>query len=173
MTIRRAIRPLGGGEICPYEENQVLFESSTPGNYNLEVKYTSDCEIEICGAGGGYYRTSGLKPSRYHGGSAAAFKGRFKLIKNNYSIKVGAGGSTNTDGEDSSISNVILAGGGKRGSTTEVGILTTIEMPLVTELSANGVARESKSILGNGCGAGSTSYGGTGTNGYVKIVYKG
>ena len=172
MGFRTGLHPLGGGIKAPYEKETVLFESSSPGIYSLEIK-TGVYEIWICGAGGGYYRTSGLKPSKYHGGSAAAFKGRFKLIKNNYSIKVGAGGSTNTDGEDSSISNVILAGGGKRGSTTEVGILTTIEMPLVTELSANGVARESKSILGNGCGAGSTSYGGTGTNGYVKIVYKG
>lgn len=171
MGFRTGLHPLGGGEKEPYEPETVLFESSTPGTYNLELK-TATFEVEISGAGGGYYRTSGLKPAKYHGGSGAAFKGIFKLTKNIYSITVGKGGSTNTDGEASSISNVIQAGGGKRGSTTEIGTLTVIETPLTQEISANGVAQQSVSILGNGFGAGSTDYGGSGTNGYVKITYK-
>lgn len=223
MTIRRAIRPLGGGEICPYEENQVLFESSTPGTYNVEILGKIKCEACCIGAGAGgnctggrYYGShnkSGWASAGAGGGGGAGFIGEFVLNKGIHSIKVGKAGdgfrgglsvtAKAPDGEASQIDNFIIAGGGI-GGTVRVSSSGRTEQQTAGAggtISVSGISVISSTLNSNG-NNGSTSggtppggaslYGGygaggqgfdrgssepvtglPGTNGYVKIVYKG
>ncbi len=190
MTIKTPLTPLGRQK-KPYKKNFVLFESSTPGIYTLDIK-AGTFEISIIGAGGGggggSYK-SGHKHPGGGGGSGAGFIGIIKLIRGNYQLVVGAGGAGGPSGGPSAGHGAaggasilqkndiayITAGGGKggwgaRADTTDCsgGILT-----ISTELQII-----SSTLQTNG-NAGVSSYGGAagaavdGTHGAGNVgVYK-
>lgn len=179
MGIRSGLHRIGGGTACPYEVGQVLFESGTPGTYNLEVEFTGLYEIWICGAGGGGGKTSGMSSVKHRGGSAAAFQGVVKLKKGNFPLSIGERGNQgkyiSTEGGASSIGEFIICGGGIGGFQGAAGGTLTINIEIVSStIQSNGVAASSASVLGNGYGAGGygNENGTWGTNGYIKIIYK-
>lgn len=198
MTIKTRLTPLGR-QRKPYKKNFVLFESSTPGTYTIDIK-AGTFELMICGAGGG---GGGSATSHAwvgsNGGSGAAFKGQVKLPKTTLTIKVGAGGSGGPasgrnaggggNGTLSSIYqdtvNLITTGAGNGGNGTGSGAsanngaggtLTMGELNIVSQtIQSNGVSYSTVSILDNGWGAGgaarSSNSGTSGQNGYVKLQF--
>ncbi len=183
-----------------YDKDQILFESATPGSYQLEILDNGTFEYTACGGGGG-----GGGSAAAHawyggtGGSAAAFSGFIVLKKGLYTINIGAGGPGGApsgsnayaggNGENTSFLlneiNLINTGGGHGGNGTggsyndgAGGILSvhsSIEI-ISSKIQKNGVAASTVSILGNGFGSGGyaqvANWGTNGTGGYVKLIYK-
>ena len=189
----------GATLIYGYGVNDVLFESSTPGTYGLNIKQSGNYEITIVGAGGGGGGSAGSHAwMGANGGSGAVFKGVFNLSKSMLTITVGEGGTGGNssganapggqNGTDSSINfgsgKLITAGAGRGGhgtgdygssNTGAGGTLTITGITAVsTSINQNGVTSSDVSILGNNTGAGGVSTSGKagtkGQNGYVKIV---
>ena len=171
----------------PYKKGQVIFESSTPGTYNVEIlgkgKYEVYC---IGGGGGGYYKRN--PKSVGSGGSGSGFIGIIKIEASILSVSVGAGGRYQSyNGAGSSIGNLVITYGGGRGSTGgAAGAQPTINATIIsTTLNSAGNPGESSGGSGpvaggaslyNGYGAGGVGQTGnnsSGVSGYVKIVYKG
>lgn len=115
-----------------YDKGQVLFESSTPGTYSLNVEETAECEVYCIGAGGGgaagVYKRGGFGSRYYYaaagGGSGGGFIGTVKINEGSYPLVVGKGGPgagggegrhDAGDGGSSSIGNGIVCGGGIGG----------------------------------------------------------
>lgn len=116
----------------PYKPETVLFESATPGSYNVEILGKGKYEVYCIGAGGGglgfiSHMGSGTHRNTVYyrdaGGSGSGFVGIIVLDKGNCSLVVGTGGNriaskgTAGAGGNSSISNSITAFGGTGGST--------------------------------------------------------
>ena len=206
----------------PYDPGTVLFESSTPGIYNVELLSTVKCEVYCIGAGAGGNCTGGRTHGSHGGnwtsygaggGGGAGFVGEVVLNKGILSIKVGKAGdgfrgglgvtAKAPDGEASQIGSFIIAGGGI-GGIMRISTYGRIEQQTAGTggtISVSGISVASSTLNSNG-NNGSTSggtppggaslYGGygaggqgfargssepvtglPGTNGYVKIVYKG
>ena len=189
----------GATLIYGYGVNDVLFESSTPGTYSLNIKQSGNYEITIVGAGGGGGGSAGSHAwMGANGGSGAVFKGVVNLSKSMITFNVGEGGTGGNssganapggqNGTDSSINfgsgKLITAGAGRGGhgtgdygssNTGAGGTLTITGITTVsTSINQNGVTSSDVSILGNNTGAGGVSTSGKagtkGQNGYVKIV---
>ena len=171
----------------PYKKDQVIFESSTPGTYNVEIlgkgKYEVYC---IGGGGGGYYKRDNRIVAG--GGSGSGFIGIIKIEASTISVSIGAGGRYQSyDGAGSSIGNLVITYGGGRGSTSSAaGAQPTINATIIsTTLNSAGNPGERRAGSGpaaggaslyNGYGAGGVGQMGinySGVSGYVKIVYKG
>lgn len=172
MGIRTTFNPMGGKKLekCPFEQNETIFQSSTPGTYYKDV-VDGVYEIWACGAGGG----GGGTFNKGAGGQGAALKGTIYLTARTLSIAVGAGGGKYTNGGSTSISGLFTCGGGggkaNSSQSSGGGTLTVNATFLTKTLAANGSGNNTGSLLGNGFGAGGSSSGGSGTNGYVRIRY--
>lgn len=197
MTTRRALKPLGAEEKEPFDPGTVLFESSKPGTYYLDVPKAKNIEIETDGSGGG---GGGLWAGHANfpgGGSGAAvvaiynFKSkiRLKIVIGKGGNPNGATGNTGTDGGDTYVEPLAYkAGGGKKGGWNGFGgaggVVTRINndlTPKVTFQSNGNKARDGHTLGVNpggasvheGHGEGGAGPSGTGGNGYVKITYLG
>lgn len=155
---------------------QVMFESSSPGTYNVRLE-AGLYELIMSGKGGKGYNSGGLKPERSTGGSAAAFKGILKLSEAFYEIKVG---------EDSIFSNILTTGAGEDSRSTSDGNAGIISIRSSSEIVSYEVAENGvsgrfsqrnysklpdpyKNIYGFGGGWLDTKYG----PGFVRLVYIG
>ena len=186
MGFRTGLHPLGGGIKAPYKKDQVIFESSTPGTYNVEVLADGRYEVYcIGGGGGGYYKVD--PKSLCGGGSGSGFIGIIKIEASILSVSVGAGGRYQSyNGAGSSIGNLVITYGGGRGSTggaagAQPTINATIISTTLNSAGNKGKYGSSGTVAGgaslyNGYGAGGVGQflnNSSGVSGYVKIVYKG
>lgn len=107
---------------------QVMFESSTPGTYNVKLE-DGLYDILMCGAGGSGFSFGFLGSSHvWNGGSGAVFSGVIKVSENIISIKVGEpviedvyGISARASSSTSEFSNIINCEGGYGGSFYKTG----------------------------------------------------
>lgn len=189
MGFRTGLHPLGGGIKDPYKKETVLFESATPGTYNLNLAGDGVCLVYCIGAGaGGNYSSDRNSKISRGGGSGAGFIGELLLKKGGLPIVVGAAGSENVAGGASNVGNVIIANGGLCGSgdggAGGVVNVNSAYLAKTPELQVNGnkgsrnfstgvlpSAGGGASVWG-GYGAGGSGPHGSGAAGYVKIVYK-
>ena len=164
-----------------YEINEVVFESTAAGTYNIEIKSTGIYEI-ICIGGGGPAAMRGRYDDRgygWSGGSGAGFIGTFRLSAGIYEAEVGSannntkaqGGNTNTlnptdlTAHDSYITGILTVGGGGYGyyNPSHVGAggaAPILELtPIETTLNVPGNAGRYGSG-GKGSGANATMQGG-------------
>ena len=186
---------------CPYTPNQVLFESSTPGTYSLNILTDGVYEVYCIagGSGGAQYKPQGFKWYVASGASGSGYIGNLKITQSTYQIVVGRGSSGKygskgkvSDAENSSISNVVTSYGGKGGKafddrTQAVG--GDIPTTFTQEISFTLKQRGNNGILDNNiafCSGGASLYNGygkggdvkirdyanDGVNGYVKIIFK-
>lgn len=175
----------GSNLVFGYEPNTVLFESSTPGTYTINVDDNCIVNIVIVGAGaGGAYSFSGMAGSqRAYGGCGALIQGQLELKAGTYTAVVGAasgnastsdGGITAQDGGNSSF-NSNIAGGGKGGyayafyegrtRNGEGGTPTVVSSGLTGTSGRKGTTDNTYGSYGGG------GYPGTSPkSGYVKII---
>lgn len=164
-------------ESSPYTPDQVIFESSTPGTYSVDILTNGKYEIICVGAGGGgvRYGNGGFIPYQYAGGGSGGYSNSIQnLTEGTYSITVGGGGGwTNNGGNHagtggtSSFSDIVNATGGQGGLRLGTGSGGVG----ITQNGNTGTTTAAGASVYGGYGAGgySTSNGGAG---YVKIVYK-
>lgn len=192
---------------------KTIFENSTPGQYSLFMDMSANYIVQIFGAGGG--AAGGGYNNYWHGiggSSGAGFIGLITIPSGTYTVTVGKGGngaaangysgganySVGSDGGNSSIGSLIVAGGGKGARYSydsniqgEVGTMSINATIISTTKNSSGNKGESvgngsaaKSYLGGtsvynntttGYGAGgsgtscSASDAKNGLDGYVKI----
>lgn len=105
-----------------YQRGELIFESSTPGTYEIELLTIGTYEIYCIAGGSGANYSKGTLGSKFvgSGGSGSGFIGVLKLTDPVLSIVVGNGGfgtshdsSTTTSGAggNSSISNIVVCYG--------------------------------------------------------------
>lgn len=181
----------GSDLVWGYIPGQVLFESSTPGTYQLYVKCRCKLDIKIVGAGGGatswgaYYSNGYTWNASGGGGSGAYIHGTKEVFAGTYTIVVGKGGNGYDrrglisgwnyaeDGTDSSAFGQV-AGGGKGGSALNGGFGGDGGVASTTLTGVNG---EKGGNMGYVVGAnaypiqningGASKYGGYGAGGYI------
>ena len=155
----------------PYNPGTVLFESSTPGTYNVELLSTAKCEVYCIGAGAGGNctggRTTGSHGGKWRsagagGGGGAGFIGEIILNKGIHSIKIGKAGAgfrggfdviaKAPDGEASQIGSFIIAGGGIGGTIRMVSTGTVRQQIAGTggTISVSGISVISSTLNSNG-----------------------
>lgn len=176
-----------------YQPDEVVFESSTAGNYSLDVLATGRYEVICVGAGGGgeRYKTS-FGYTYSGGGSGSCFYGEILIQSGNYSINVGKGGNWGsgtqaTSGGNSNISDVCISYGGLGAYRTGgaggslPSINTTIYSTTINSAGNSGNSGSSSSSQGGASlyneygkgGYGNPDYQTSGTDGYIRIIYKG
>ncbi len=199
MGIVTQFYPLGG-QYPPHHAGDVLFESGTPGTYELDIP-AANFKIDATGGGGGGggSQTAHSGVGTY-GGGGAAFSGIVRLGTQKLVIKIGdsgkggyASGRNPAPGSNGSLSSIgtasadlITCGGGEGGTagngsggSGSGGVLTLASglQVLSSTVSSNGQARSNVSLLGNAYGKGGVSApratGGDGTTGYVRVTYMG
>lgn len=174
-----------------YSSNQVLFESSTPNTYTLEILDDGVYNV-ICvgGGGGGASSRSDDTGTGAGGGSGGYSNETIYLTKGTYSVIVGQGGAQATSwrsayayggtGGDSSFGGVVGGGGG--GGTAYRNGWVSIGGAGGTGSTTTGNTGYGESTtytpsVYEGYGRGGWGYGSTSTNarngesGYVKITY--
>ena len=184
---------------CPYTPDQVLFESSTPGTYSLNILTDGVYEV-YCIAGGSGGTTIHLlqRWPTASGASGSGYIGNLKITQNIYQIVVGSGSSGKyninekvSDAGNSSVSNVVASYGGKGGAwdpqTKAIGgdipSIYVQEMSFTLKQRGNdgitankGGSYSGGASLYNGYGKGgdvyTNHYANDGANGYVKIIFK-
>lgn len=188
----------------PYKPETVLFESATPGTYNIEILGKGKYEVHCIAAGGGGVSymivmgggaNRGPRYTRSAGGSGSGFIGTVVLDKGFYPLTVGAGGNrTESNGQagtggNSSIANSIITfggTGGNKGHNGTGGQAPQIAVKMISVAlnspgnggtggctgSKDSIAAYGGTSIYNGYGAGGGSSS-NGTNGYIKIIYKG
>lgn len=124
LEVRRIYK--GSQLIWGYDPSEIIFQSSTPGTYTVDILTSGYYNVAVVGggSGGAYVYSSKFSDGRASGGSGAGFVGIVYLTAGNHTIKVGAGGSgkayetngqtsaTSTAGGQSAIDSIIVAGGG-------------------------------------------------------------
>lgn len=124
IEVRRVYK--GSQLIWGYDPSEVIFQSSTPGTYIVDIATSGYYNVAVVGggSGGAYVYSSKFSDGRASGGSGAGFVGIVYLTAGVHTIKVGAGGSgkayesngqssaTSTAGEQSAIDSIIVANGG-------------------------------------------------------------
>lgn len=187
MTVKGKLHPLGGGEDSPYKKNEVIFESATSGTYNVELLANGKYKIYCIAAGGKGVTTFSQmgSGSKIGGGSGSGFIGEIKTAARECVVIVGDGGNEygRTNGENSSISEIVEAYGGIYGGSGAAGgaLPTLFITPINTELHVAGNRGTTGSKAGpsvyNGYGEGgianSSASWTRGKPGYVKIIYLG
>jgi len=165
-------------ESSPYTPDQVIFESSTPGTYSVDILTTGKYEVICVGGGGGGVRwgNGNILAYQYAGGGSGGYSNLIQtLVKDNYTVIIGGGGGWTSNGANyagtggtSSFSDIVNATGGqggKRSSTCSGGVG-------ITQNGNGGTPSTAGASVYNGYGKG--GYGASnGSAGYVKIVYKG
>ena len=185
-----------------YTPGQVLYESST-GGASTTLNLLDDGKYQvICVAGGGggaSYRSKVASITKYYndgGGSGSGFDCIFQLTAGNYAVAVGPGGAGKINGTATSGGNsqfgtcYAYGGGGAREKTVGAGgnapTLTYTRTTTTLNTAGNTGTHLSGSLSDSTASGGAavySSYGkggdgkcsavGTGTAGYVKVVYKG
>lgn len=172
-----------------YPRGTVLFESSTPGTYNINVLYPCTVHVDVVGGGGGGWTYGGSfgYTSCSGGGSGAYVHGTLNINAGVYSIVVGSGGNGSTSGPNASNGGQSscfgqAANGGEGGKNTGGGSGGgySINVSTLTGVNGNGggtaysknpsTSGGASKYGGYGAGGGankSTAY--KGGNGYVKI----
>lgn len=134
MTIKTKLFPLGF--LCaPYKKNLILFESCTPGTYQLEIK-NGIFEIWISGGGGG--------GSNGAGGAGATLYVLIKLEAGIYTITVGSKGNG--------------ASAYVRNNNGSPGLASTITGPQMQIIANGGAGRNGRRNGGGGGTVGSLIY---------------
>lgn len=178
-----------------------LIETSTAGTYTIENANDTIAEVVVVGGGGGGVGCAHGGTWFYaDGGGGAAFVGTINLPAGTYTVTVGAGGASNFNpssasdagsvtGGSSSLGDLIIAGGGIRGSGTNCvypgagGTLTVNADVISSTIQSNGNNAGGGGLSGHGQAqslyqdygkGGMGIYGGSvaGTNGYVKVRIK-
>ena len=178
-----------------------LIETSTAGTYTIENANDTIAEVVVVGGGGGGVGCAhGSKWYYADGGGGAVFVGTINLPAGTYTVTVGAGGASNFNassasdagsvtGGSSSLGDLIIAGGGIRGSGTNCaypgagGTLTVNADVISSTIQSNGNNAGGGGLSGHGQAqslyqdygkGGMGVYGGSvaGTNGYVKVRIK-
>lgn len=123
------------------------YEYTEPGTYSITIPKDVIADIAIVGGGGAYLRriVQGQPSYLVLGGGGAAFVGRIQIPAKEYTVIVGnfqSGPSTNTD---SSLSDLIVAHGGKvdtslGASSAKGGVLNLLDESKIvsTQISSNG-----------------------------------
>ncbi len=190
MTMRTKQTPLGY-KAPPYKKNFVLFESSTPGTYSLDIK-KGLFEITICGGGGGGSNGAGgtggtlrvqtvLDAARYDLIIGTAGAGASAYVRNNNGY---AGGVSKISGTSLTITADGGAGRNGRRNGGGGGTVGNLSFSFVNAYTAslkstNGAEVGTSYLTGNynGYGAGGqpqgndTGAGYAGKNGYIKIQF--
>lgn len=173
-------------EDSQYEEDQVVFESSVPGTYNVELLVDGKYEVYIVAGGGKghHHKTSHISGIAYGGGSGSGFVGIVKLPKGIIPVIVGSGDTNGSGGKNSCIGNFVTTYGGypaDRSGNASGGAVPTVNTEIISttinRAGYTGTGRDQSSSVYGGYGYGgsgdssdSQQYGG---NSYVKIIYKG
>jgi hypothetical protein len=177
-----------------YDPDEVVFESSTPGQYTLDLLDDGNYEVICIGGGGGGVDADGRDVG---GGSGAGFDCIFELTKGSYPITIGVGGTKTTganragSGGSSKFGTAyaLRGTGGYVRTTTqyEVGVggdAPTIPYTIIstvfnttgndgkagTHTAAGGYSVYDGTETGYGAGGSNTT---DGYGGYVKVIYKG
>lgn len=168
-----------------YVPGDVLFESSTPGTYQIYIKCRCKLYIQAVGGGGGRSSTAYPIQGVWHywsgsGGSGAYVYGNKEVYAGTYTIVVGAGttaGAT-ANGGDSVVFGEV-AGGGKTGTSSpgnSAGGAGGIASTTLNFINGNNGGRWTDShgpggaSVYEGYGEGAGSDDGAGVGGYVKIT---
>ncbi len=175
----------------PYKKDQVIFESSTPGTYNVELLADGKYEVYCIGGGAGAAHTSerisgNVRYSRAGGGSGSGFVGIIKLKKSTLSCVVGNGGAplrvpsttallTGYPGGDSKIQDFVISYGAPASvvrsypsycESYAAPIPEISIVPLSQELNiAGNVGQTGTGSSGRGYAGGASVYNGYGTGG--------
>lgn len=172
MGIRSAFNPMGGSVKAQYDEDFVLLNTRTPGDYPFSLKVGGVFDSVLVGAGGGGYGDYFSAPA---GSSGAAFEGEVYLPKGDYIVRVGQashGNGTATillkDGVP-----LITAGGGASRSGAAGTLTISPDCQIVeTRVASNGRQggkwSTGASVSTTGWGRGGpavTSYGGSTSSG--------
>ena len=184
---------------CPYTPDQVLFESSSPGVYSLDILTDGVYEVYCIAGGSGGSNVHAVRQFTASGASGSGYIGNLKITQNTYQIVVARGSSGKyhrnekvSDAENSSVSAVVRSYGGKGGKawdpqTKAIGgdIPTIFAQEISFTLKQRGndgiTANDGGSYSGgaslyNSYGKGgdvyTNHYANDGANGYVKIIFK-
>lgn len=176
-----------------YPSGEVLFESSTPGTYTLNVLYPCTVHVDMVGGGSGgasYYLKSPLTVARASGGGSGAYiTGNIDIPAGGYSVVVGSGGAGATSGGTAGGGGATTffnqtAGGGTSHNNSAVGSGGSYAITVSGLTGRNG--NNGGGPVKGGAGGGGSLYGGYGSggsaysnngsqsanpggNGYVKI----
>lgn len=85
MGIRTTFNPMGSSVKAQYDEDFVLLNTQTPGDYPFSLKVGGVFDFVLVGAGGGGYGDYFSAPA---GSSGAAFEGEIYLPKGDYIARV-------------------------------------------------------------------------------------
>ncbi|MBQ0113355.1 MAG: hypothetical protein KBT03_09520 [Bacteroidales bacterium] len=182
----------GNQLVWGYHPGEVIFESSTPGTYQVKIKCNCKIRVILVGAGGGaaswggYYSNNYTWNSSGGGGSGAYIDGVLSVLSGTYNAVVGVGGNYFRDdgigshfgyaGDGSSSSFVgNIAGGGKGGFAANTAIGGTggiYQSDLVGVNGEDGSGMEHVVSWGSypiqNIDGGSSKYGGYGYGGYIN-----
>ena len=158
-----------------YPSGTVLFESATPGTYNIYLEHTQTYSIIMVGggAGGSGIQTGSSMYTRWlygGGGSGALIYGNIDLGEGGYSVVVGSGGaagykSSGTNGTQSSFLNNVAGGGVSHYSNPTGGVATVSSAGLIGANGNSGVSGDGPTS-GSGGAGGASLYGGYGAGGW-------
>lgn len=203
MTVKGKLHPLGGGKVSPYKKDDILFESSTPGTYDLEASGRIVCLVYCIGGGAGGASGSRLSNAgAASGGSGSGFIGEIVLNGGHIPITVGSAGGFAKNGQagsggDTSIGDLLISPAGKgayaREGSYSIGIGGAF--PIINTQIVSTTLNTKGNNGSGGSGSGDAFYyteavfedhgkggwarknpssvtGGSGTPGYVKIIFK-
>ena len=182
MGIRTTFNPMDSSDEAQYDEDFVLLNTRTAGDYPFSLNVGGVFDAVLVGAGGGGYGDYFGAPG---GSSGAAFEGEIYLQKGDYIVRVGQashGNGTATVLLKDGIPLITSNGGASRAGTPGVLTISQDCQVVETRVASNGrqggnwSAGASVSTTGWGRGGpGVSSYGGStscGEAGGAIIVYK-
>ena len=182
MGIRTAFNPMGGSVKAQFDEDFVLLNTQTPGDYPFSLNVGGVFDFVLVGAGGGGYGDYFSAPA---GSSGAAFEGEVFLAKGDYVARVGQashGNGTATVLLKDGVQLITAGGGASRsgapGTLTISPDCQVIEIRVASKGRQGGSWSAGASVSTTGWGRGGpgvSSYGGgtsSGESGGAIIKYK-
>ncbi len=182
MGIRSAFTPMGSSVKAQFDEDFILLNTRTPGDYPFSLNVGGVFDFVLVGAGGGGYGDYFSAPA---GSSGAAFEGEVYLPKGDYIARVGQashGNGTATVLLKDGVPLITAGGGASRSGAAGTLIISSDCQVVETRVAANGrqggswSAGASVSTTGWGRGGpGVSSYGGgtsSGEAGGAVVKYK-
>ena len=176
-----------------YDPDEVVFESSTPGQYTLDLLDNGKYEVICIAGGGGGYSAFPYFDDNYYfgGGSGSGFDCVLQLTAGSYTVVVGAGGvkQGGASAGDSQFGTSYAYKGGN-GTAKYAGMGAAGASPAITytivstifNKAGNAGTRDRNSAAAGGASVydnTTTGYGAGGRSningyaGYVKVIYKG
>ncbi len=182
MGIRSGLHRIGGSIKPQFNEDFVLLNTRTPGDYPFSLNVSGVFDVIAVGAGGGGYGDYFSAPA---GSSGAAFEGEVYLPKGNYIARVGQashGNGTSTELLKEGVPLITAGGGASRSGAAGTLAISSDCQIVETRVASNGrkggswSAGASVSTTGWGRGGPAvSSYGGStssGEAGGAIIKYK-